>query len=150
MAAARQIRCLYDERLCPLDLNLSQASLLAHIQEFGPDTQTALAERLGIGRAATGTIVDQLESRTLVERQADPADRRVWRIGLTDRGRLAADDVATIDAAVRRELRAGIPREDRQQLAEMLVQIQRNVATGLDRPPTNPTPQNQENPWQKQ
>lgn len=129
MAAARQIRSLYDVRFASLDLNLSQASLLAYVKDFGPHTQTALAERLGLGRAATGTVIDQLESRGLLERNPDPSDRRVWLIDLTSAGSDLVVEITAIDKVVRSGLRTGISREERQQLASLLVRIQQNVAS---------------------
>jgi DNA-binding MarR family transcriptional regulator len=131
MAAARQIRCLYDQRFAELELNLSQASLLAYIGEFGALTQTALAERLGLGRAATGTVIDQLESRQLVERMPDPTDRRVWLIAITDDGRALVEQITAIDEVVRSSLRAGITKQERQQLASLLVRLQQNLAACL-------------------
>ncbi|MEM7322360.1 MAG: MarR family transcriptional regulator [Actinomycetota bacterium] len=127
MATARQIRCFYDEAFAELGLNLSQASLLAYVADFGANTQTTLAERMALGRAATGTMIDQLEARGLVERLPDPEDRRVWLIGVTAEGRQLVDRIAAIDHAVRDDLRAGISREDRQHLAAVLVQLQENM-----------------------
>ena len=87
MSTARLIREAFDARLKPLDLNLTQASLLAYVAEFGAITQTRLAEKMGTGRAAMGTVVDGLEKRGLIERHPDPDDRRVWRVDITDDGR---------------------------------------------------------------
>ena len=72
MATARLIREAFDSRLKPLDLNLTQASLLAYVAELGATTQTGLAEKMGTGRAAMGTVVDGLEKRGLIERHPDP------------------------------------------------------------------------------
>ncbi|MGI9597978.1 MAG: MarR family winged helix-turn-helix transcriptional regulator [Acidimicrobiales bacterium] len=132
MAAARQIRCLYDQRLSELDLNLSQASLLAYVEEFGPNSQTVLAERMGLGRASTGAMIDQLEPRGLIERMPDPDDRRVWLISITDDGRELVTRISKIDGVVREGLRDGITRRERQQLASLLVRIQRNLSRGLE------------------
>lgn len=139
MAAARQIRCLYDRRLAELDLNLSQAGLLASVGEFGANTQTTLAERMGLGRAATGTMVDQMEARGLLERLPDPQDRRVWLISITRSGQRVVQEIAAIDEVVRAGLRSGISHGERQQLASLLVRIQRNLAAELDRDAEPPT-----------
>ena len=139
MAAARQIRCLYDRRFAELDLNLSQAGLLAYVNEFGANTQTTLAERMGLGRAATGTMVDQMEARGLLERLPDPQDRRVWLISITGSGQRVVQEIAAIDEVVRAGLRSGISHGERQQLASLLVRIQRNLAAELDRDAEPPT-----------
>jgi DNA-binding MarR family transcriptional regulator len=132
MATANAIRCAYDERLAPLGLTLSVASLLAYICEFGPVSQTRAAEHLGQGRAVTGTHVDKLESLGLVERGPDPGDRRVWLVAATAAGRELGDRIGDVDAVLRDELRDGISRADRQLLAELLVRLQQNLHRSPD------------------
>jgi DNA-binding MarR family transcriptional regulator len=131
MATARAIRLAYERRLARLELNLTQACLLAFVHDWGPQTQTQLAEGLGLGRAATGSLVDALERRGLVERQPDTRDRRVWRVAATQQGRDMAKPIMEIDQVLRRELRAGISREERQQLAQLLLRLQSNLASVL-------------------
>jgi len=132
MATARAIRQAFDQRFEPLGLNLSQASVLAFLQQSGPLTQARLAERIGIGRAATGCVVDALERRGLVERQPDPHDRRVWLVAATQAGKDLAEPLGEIDRVLRAELRAGISRSERQQLARLLLRLQGNLARVLD------------------
>ena len=134
MATARGIRQAFDRRFEPLGLNLSQASLLAFLHESGPLAQTALAARLGVGRAAAGCVVDALEERGLVERQPDPSDRRVWLVTTTQAGKELAAAVALRDQVLRAELRAGISRSERQQLAQLLLRLQSNLERVLSNP----------------
>ena len=128
MATARAVRQAYDLRFAELGLNLSEASLLAYVEESGALTQTRLAERLGIGRAAMGSVIDSLEKRGLVERNPDPDDRRVWLVDLTAAGKEMVQQVTERDVVLRKELRAGISREDRSKLAEVLVALGNNLA----------------------
>ena len=127
MATANAIRSAYDQRLAPLGLNLSVASLLSYIRDFGPVSQTRAAEHLDQGRAVTGTQVDKLQTLGLVERLPDPDDRRVWRVAITEPGRVLADRIAEVDAVLRAELRDGISRADRQTLAGLLLRLQHNL-----------------------
>ncbi|MBN4047539.1 MarR family transcriptional regulator [Acidimicrobiaceae bacterium AH-315-P05] len=127
MATARLMRDSYDTALAPLDLNLTTASLLAYVVEQGPFTQTALAEQMTIGRAAAGSCVDRLEQRGLVERRANAEDRRVWLIAATQAGVDAAQQITNIDVDLRRRLRLGIDRHERQMLATLLGRLQRNL-----------------------
>lgn len=124
---ARRLRNAFDIRLAPLDLNLNQASLLAYVADFGDCNQTRLAELVGVGRAAAGTIVDQLEARGLVVRNPDPQDRRVWLVGCTPAGRQLVDQFYAVDADFRNEVRNDISREDRQKLASLLERLGSNV-----------------------
>ena len=132
MKTARAIRQAYETRLAPLELNLSQASLLGFLKDSGPLTQTQLAASLGLGRAATGAIIDALERRELVERRPNPKDRRVWLVATTPKGAELAEPVLEIDRALRGDLRSGISRRERQQLAELLVRLQSNLSEILE------------------
>ena len=137
LAAASDIRSLYDDRFAPLELTLSLASLLCYVADFGPVSQTRAADHLRQGRAVTGTQIDRLEERGLLERQPDPNDRRVWLVQLTADGKELANEAIEIDIVIRKQLRAGIPREDRQALANVLVRLQHNIANALGSEPEN-------------
>ncbi|NND74874.1 MAG: winged helix-turn-helix transcriptional regulator [Ilumatobacter sp.] len=132
MATARLVREAFDLRLEPLDLNLTQASLLGYVAEFGATTQTRLADHLGIGRAAIGSVVDHLSDRGLVARHPDPHDRRVWRVDITDAGRAMAGRIADVDEVLRGELRHGIGREERQALSWVLTRLQQNLQSAIN------------------
>lgn len=140
MATANAIRAAYDERLAPLGLTLSLASLLSYIGEFGPINQTRAAEHLDQGRAVTGTQVDRLQALGFVERQPDPDDRRVWLLAITESGAELAASIADVDRVLRAELRTGISRSERQALAGLLVRLQKNLHQSVSAP--NSSPQN--------
>jgi DNA-binding MarR family transcriptional regulator len=48
--------------------------------------QQDIASELGLDRTTTSTVLDQLETRNLVTRRRDPADRRRSLVELTDAG----------------------------------------------------------------
>jgi MarR family transcriptional regulator for hemolysin len=125
---ALAIRVVYDARFGALELNLTQASLLVFLHESGPLRQTQLARRLGQGRAATGSTVDLLERRSLVSREPDPDDRRAWLVTITRAGKQLVAPINEIDREVRGELRLDISRTERQQLANLLLRLQANIA----------------------
>ena len=131
MATARAIRQSYDQRFSDLDLNLSEASVLAYVAEHGALSQTQIAKSLGLGRAATGALIDALEDRALVQRQTDPDDRRVWLVEITIAGKELLEEVYVRDQILRKQLRNGITRQERQQLAAVLVRLGNNLASVL-------------------
>lgn len=128
MATARAIRQAYDRCYSDLGLNLSDASLLAFVEEFGPLTQTHLAQRLGLGRAATGSVIDSLEKLGHVERRPDPGDRRVWLVTATASGKELVGEINERDRILRSRLRVGISRQERHELADLLVRLGGNLA----------------------
>lgn len=129
MSTARAVRRAYDFSLVELGVNLAEASVLAHLGDAGSLTQVELARRIGTGRARIGVQVDALQAKGAVQRGADPADRRVWRVSLTPAGRKLWERTIEVDRMVRRRLRAGISAEERDQLESLLTRIQHNIAT---------------------
>jgi MarR family 2-MHQ and catechol resistance regulon transcriptional repressor len=84
-----------------------------------------------MGRAPTGTIVDSLSKRGLLVRMPDATDRRVWLLSATEAGLALAAEISDVEAKLRVELRNGLSRPERQQLANTLVRIQENLANVL-------------------
>lgn len=131
MSAARDIRVAYDHCFESLELTLSQASAIGYVHENGPMTQTQLAAALVLGRAATGSLVDQLEARGLVQRVPNPDDRRVWLVENTDDGSEMAVRIVEIDRQLRTRLRVGISSAERRQLADLLMRMSANAQQAL-------------------
>lgn len=127
MNTASLIRHEYNVRFAELDLNLTQAMMLAYVAEFGAESQSRMADRLGVGRAAAGNIVDALEKRGLLERLPDPDDRRVWLVQTTSDGKAVAEKINEIDVIFRADLRKGISRRERQELTNLLLRVQQNL-----------------------
>jgi DNA-binding MarR family transcriptional regulator len=87
-----------------------------------------LARRLGVTARALTPITDGLESEGLIRRVTDVADRRAFRLELTDAGGTVATDLAELQADISRRIFAGLSREQRAQLAELLT----TFVTSLD------------------
>jgi DNA-binding MarR family transcriptional regulator len=134
MATARSIRKAYDRVLADVGLSLPEASLLAYLDQIEPQTQTELARRLGSGRAVMGARIDTLEARGAVRRQPHPTDRRVWLVHITPAGQELVGTINALDDGLRTQLRSGLTRTDRQQLASILLRIQRNLAEARPEP----------------
>lgn len=84
-AVARLSRQL-DIALAQVDLTPAQYRILALLSE-GSAAATALARRLAVSRPSITALVDGLVARGLVERGADPDDRRRVTHVLTAQGR---------------------------------------------------------------
>ncbi len=87
------------------DLTASQASALARIEQAGSLRLTALAELEGISSATMNRVVDSLVRRGLIERVADPLDRRAHLLKLGVEGN---DLLIEIRARNTESLRAAI------------------------------------------
>ena len=88
MATAKALRRAYDDALgARLGLVLHEANILSQLSAARSLTQVELARRVGVSRARVGVHIDSLVDHGAVKRVADPADRRVWKVSLTRRGR---------------------------------------------------------------
>jgi DNA-binding MarR family transcriptional regulator len=68
-------------------LTLTQWSALGSVESNEPIRIGDLADREGVSAATATRVVAALEQHGLVHRVADAADRRSWRVSLTDQGR---------------------------------------------------------------
>ena len=127
MLAARDIRRTFDEVFLDFDLNLSGVALMALLHEHGSLSQTNIGKCLGMGRASAGALIDDLEKRKLVDRKANPKDKRVWLVGLTDEGKELAAQLEQRDLDLRDLFREGVTREERSQLADVLQKFRTNL-----------------------
>lgn len=91
-----------------------------------------LAERLRIAPRSATDVVDQLESRGLVERAADPADRRAVRIRLTDAGRGLLRRVHEARRTEAADFFAVLAPADRAELARLLARVAADPAEGIE------------------
>lgn len=99
-----------------------QWRLLGILKRRPGATQTTLAAELEVEAITTGRMIDRLEKAGLVERRADPADRRAWLLYLTDAGdRQLVQLRGTVDE-VMRDVLAGF---DPPGLAALLASLER-------------------------
>jgi len=124
--ARLQLR-VYNERCRATGLNQSQVAALIHLQRAEELSQTDLAARLGMRKAAVGTLVDGLEGKGLVERTRSREDRRLQLVSITDAGERVVDAVDHMGEALGIGLRRDISREERTQLVSILQRIRRNL-----------------------
>jgi DNA-binding MarR family transcriptional regulator len=113
----------WQERLGPLGLGARSVLILRHVAADEGRTQSSLSASLAVPPSRIVAIVDELERRGLVERQANPTDRRANALRLTGRGRRLLDELSAISQAHEAEICAGLPESDRQRLIELLEAI---------------------------
>ncbi|MEU2059110.1 MarR family transcriptional regulator [Streptomyces sp. NPDC013455] len=96
----------------------AQARLLS-LLSLEPLPMRKLAQKLKCEPSNVTGIVDRLESRGLVERRPDPADRRVKVAAATDEGRRVARDLRE-GLHFAREPLAGLSADERRSLRDLL------------------------------
>ena len=100
-----------------------QYRLLAALDEFGPASQAALARRTGIDRSDVVAALNDLAGRGLVNRSADPADRRRNIITVTAAGTGWFQQLDSVVADVQNTLLAPLSPAERRQLTRLLSRI---------------------------
>lgn len=86
-----------------------------------------LAEQAGITRATVTGLLDGLEREQLVERHADPEDRRALCIRLTAKGKQVAKTVFDQHSRWIASLFAGLTQAEREQLTGLLEKVAKNL-----------------------
>jgi DNA-binding MarR family transcriptional regulator len=111
-SAARHVTQLYDQLLAPVDLHVTQFSILAKLKRLGPITINALAKEMLMDRTTLGRNVLPLEREGLIKIEASADDRRAKKLHLTKAGdkRLQAANAAWARAQARFETRFGAKR----------------------------------------
>ena len=108
----RMYRREFDRRAAHLGLTRVQWRALRRIERFEGLTQVALAEDLELAPIAVGRVLDRLEKSGFVERRADPADRRCWRLHLGPGSSRVMQGVDAIASELREEVFAGVVQAD--------------------------------------
>ena len=117
----------YNARFRVTGLHQGQVAALIHLDRVEALSQTDLAARLGMKKAAAGTLIDGLEGKGLVERVRGESDRRVQLVSITDAGRKVVDEVDRMGEKLGIALRRGISREERKQLVGILQKLRTNL-----------------------
>ena len=124
---ARLMRTAYDRRIRKLGLTRAQWWVLTHLYRSNGVTQTELAETLEIEKPTLGRLLDRLEAKGWVKREHDAADRRVWRVHLTDEVEPALRTMRAIAKELRRDALTGITAAERERFVDTLLAIKENL-----------------------
>lgn len=82
---SRLMRRAFDEKARLLGMTRPQWQVISILSVNEGINQGGLAELLEVEPITLGRMVDRLQDAALVERRPDPADRRAWRLFLTDK-----------------------------------------------------------------
>ncbi|MFZ0236513.1 MAG: MarR family winged helix-turn-helix transcriptional regulator [Xanthobacteraceae bacterium] len=111
-SAARHVTQLYDQFLAPVELHVTQFSILAKLKRLGSMTINALAKEMVMDRTTLGRNVLPLERDGLIKIEVSASDGRAKELHLTKAGekRLLAGREAWTQAQARFEDRFGAKR----------------------------------------
>ena len=125
---ARLMRRSFDERARGIGVTRPQWQVLSLLRIHAGSNQGALADMLDVEPITLARMIDRLQDGGLVERRADPADRRAWRIHLTAKGedlveKLLPFGEQTLEAALE-----GVDEGERANLLLTLGKVRQNLS----------------------
>lgn len=127
---SRLVRAEIERRIAAAGVAVTpgEGRALANIARCGMVRQNVLAERMGVEAMTLSGYLDRLESRGLVTRSADPADRRAKLVELTPEAEDVLVEVRAIGAAIREELTRNMGAERWNELIGLLKALREDLA----------------------
>lgn len=112
------------EALDPAGIDPKEFLLMRFVAASEGQSQQVLAERLGVPASRMVALVDRLEEAGLVERRPHAEDRRIRELHLTRKGKGALERAKKIAIDYETQLCAGINRDERETLIDLLQRLQ--------------------------
>lgn len=124
---SRLMRRAFDERVREIGVTRPQWQVLSVLRRYPGIRQAGLAEILEVEPITAGRMIDRMQDAGLVERHADPADRRAWNLHLTKRGDDMIEQLQPFAVETSEEALAGVSEADKAQLLATLEIILGNL-----------------------
>ena len=118
------------------ELTYSQFMTIKHLAVDSTTGVTELARHAQLNPGAMTRLLDKLEARGLLQRVADPADRRALHIVLTESGLEIWRDIRHCGQIVRDRAMQGMDENEREQLFRLLGQVLQNLTLDTGKPPS--------------
>ena len=124
---SRSLARTYNVEFQKLGLSQSQAGVLLQVDWADARTQTAIARRLGIQKAAAGAVIIDLEERGWLKRRRSDTDARMMEVTLTPAGRRKVKQINDFAARLGPLVREGITDDEMAQAMDVLRRVRANA-----------------------
>lgn len=124
---ARLMRQRFQQYASESDLTYAQARALVYVARNEGLRQVELAELLEVQPITLARLIDQLQAEGLVERRADPSDRRAHRLYLCAAATGPLKQIRAVGQQVYEQMLAGLDKEERSALQSALKLIRHNL-----------------------
>lgn len=124
---ARLFRRRFEDEARAHGLTLTQWKVIFQLQRQPDITQRALAENVASDPMTMSGVLDRLEKRGLIAREADPADSRAKRVRLTPEGEALYATTKAVGSRMHEAALTGLDAAQRAALAEALETIRTNL-----------------------
>ena len=114
-------RCYLDTHLRPLGISSAQMPVLTYLWEgHDGDTQSVIAEVIGVDPATVTRVAQKLEDKGLITRRVSGRDARALHLSLTDAGWALAEPVRAVSSAWTDEITAHLTTERSEEILRAL------------------------------
>jgi DNA-binding MarR family transcriptional regulator len=125
---AHALRKAFDRRAVGLGGTRAQWKVLFKLTRYPGLRQIELADMLDIEPITLSRIIDRLEEGGLVERVADPADRRAWRLHVTVKAQPLVEKLRALASEMTANAFAGIDPKDIEITRRVLARVRENAS----------------------
>lgn len=123
----RRMRRVYNRQMLTAGISAQQAAALIFLDQFGPQSQLDLGDRMELHKAAIAALVARMEDAGLVTRAPDAEDRRLRIVSITPQAKTLLDRINGVTAEFGSAMRKGISDSERRQAAAVLVRMNENL-----------------------
>jgi len=126
---ARLMRTRFDQRARSWGMTRAQCVILMRLQKQPGICQNDLAGLCEVEPITVARLIDRLEANGLVERRADPSDRRVHRLHLQPAAGPILAEITRFRADATNRFKAGVPEADWVTARQVLLQMKEKLVT---------------------
>ncbi len=125
---ARLYRRAFNARVRDSGITALQWRLITYLKRHEGIRQGPLAELIEVEPITLSRMVDRLVEAGLLERRADPADRRAWQLYLTARAADLLGGIRPAVEALNEESLEGLSAAERDQLVDLVERVRANLS----------------------
>lgn len=125
---SRLLRRSFDERARSIGVTRPQWQVLSLLKRNEGINQGGLADILEVEPITLGRMIDRLQDAELVERRANPADRRAWRLFLKPKAEALIEQLRPFALETFELALDGIDQVERDRLKATLARIGANLS----------------------
>jgi MarR family transcriptional regulator, transcriptional regulator for hemolysin len=134
---ARMLRTYADQRARQFGISRAQWTVLVRLQRCEGLKQSELAEMLELQPISLTRLLDRLESNGLIERRADPNDRRANRLHLTPAARPLLKRLGALGDGLMETVLQNVGEAAQEQLLRNLNVMKGNLRAAISRSASN-------------
>ena len=120
---ARLLRTVFERRVRKLGLTRAQWVTIARLHRRPGLSQSEVADVLEIEKATAGRLIDRMEAKGWIQRRADPLDRRINRLHLTQEAKRLHALIWPIAEATVDDALCDLSTAERQSLSSLMQRV---------------------------